>query len=69
MWKMDLFVWAAIIFVVAAVLFWCSLPRGGKTNRFVETALEPYVAVAFCAGIALSFTLMLTGVIALIEGD
>jgi hypothetical protein len=47
---------------------WYSLPRGGKTNRFVGTALEPYVAVAFCVGIGLSFILMLSGVIALMEG-
>jgi hypothetical protein len=31
------------------------------------TELEPYVAVAFCAAVALSFTLMLSGVIALME--
>jgi hypothetical protein len=66
-WKMELSV-GAIIFVVAVALFWYSLPRGGKTNRFVGTALEPYVVVAFCVGIGLSFILMLSGVIALMEG-
>jgi hypothetical protein len=65
---MDLLVWGAIIFVVAVALFWYSLPRGGKTNRFVGTGLEPYVAVAVCTGVALSFTLMLSGIIALMEG-
>jgi hypothetical protein len=43
------------------------LPRGGKTHRFVGTELEPYVAVAFCAAVALGFTLMLSGIIALME--
>ena len=65
--KMHLLVSGAIIFVVGAVLFWYSLPRGGETHRFVGTELEPYVAVAFCAAVALSFTLMLSGVIALME--
>ena len=65
--KMGLLIWGAIIFAVGAVLFWYSLPRGGKTHRFVGTELEPYVAVAFCAAVALSFTLMLSGVIALME--
>jgi hypothetical protein len=32
---------------------WPSLPRGGKTHRFVGTELEPYIAVAFCAAVAL----------------
>jgi hypothetical protein len=65
--KMDLLIEGAIIFAVGAVLFWHSLPRGGKTHRFVGTELEPYVAVAFCAAVALSLTLMLSGVIALME--
>ena len=65
--KMGLLIWGAIIFAVGAVLFWYSLPRGGKTHRFVGTELEPYVAVAFCAAVAISFTLMLSGVIALME--
>jgi hypothetical protein len=67
-WKMESLVWGAIIFVVAVALFWYSLPRGGKTNRFVGTALEPYVAVAFCVGIGLSFILMLFGASAFMEG-
>jgi hypothetical protein len=64
---MHLLVSGAIILVVGAVLFWYCLPRGGKTHRFVGTELEPHVAVAFCAAVALSFTLMLSGVIALME--
>lgn len=42
------------------------LPRGGKVHRFVGTELEPYVAVAITAGVALSFTLTLNGILGLI---
>ena len=65
---MDLLVSGAIIFAVGAALFWYCLPRGGKTHRFVGTELEPYIAVAFCAGVALSLTMMLSGVLAMMEG-
>ena len=44
-----------IVLAVTSALFWFCLPRGGKTHRFVETELEPYVGVAFCAGFALAF--------------
>jgi hypothetical protein len=67
-WKMNSLVWGAILLVVAVALFWYSLPRGGKLNRFVGTELEPYVVVAICTGIALSFTLMLSGALAFMEG-
>ena len=56
----------ATILIIGGALFWYCLPRRGKTHRFVGTELEPYVAVAFCAAVALSFTLMLSGVIALV---
>jgi hypothetical protein len=59
---LELLAAGAIIFAVGAILFWYCLPRGGRTHRFVGTELEPY-----CAGVALSFTLMLSGVIALWE--
>lgn len=42
------------------------LPRDGKVHRFVGTELEPYVAVAITAGVALSFTLTLNGILGLI---
>ena len=32
-------------------------------HRFVGTELEPYVAVAFCSGIALSFTMILSAIL------
>jgi hypothetical protein len=53
----------AVVFVLTAIVFWYCLPRDGKTHRFVGTELEPYIGVAFCSAIALSFTLLLSGVI------
>ena len=51
------------VFVLTAIVFWYCLPRDGKLHRFVGTEFEPYVGVAFCSAVALSFTLMLSGVI------
>jgi hypothetical protein len=51
------------VFVLTGIVFWYCLPRDGKPHRFVATEFEPYVGVAFCSAIALSFTLMLSGVI------
>jgi len=60
-------VWTAVsggvIFIITALVFWCCLPCDGKYHRFVGTELEPYVGVAFCAAIALSFTMILSGII------
>jgi hypothetical protein len=55
----------AVLIVTAGIFLFC-LPRGGKTHRFVGTEFEPYVAVAFTAAVALSFTLTLTGILGLI---
>ena len=55
----------ATMLLVGAVLFWYCLPRGGKTHRFVGTELEPYVGVAFCAAVALSCSMILSGIFAL----
>jgi len=52
-----------IVFAITAVVFWYCLPRNGRYHRFVGTELEPYVGVAFCAAIALSFTMILSGII------
>jgi hypothetical protein len=51
-----------IILVLTAIMFWYCLPRDGKRHRLVETEWEPYVGVAFCSAVALSFTMMLSGV-------
>jgi hypothetical protein len=53
------------VFVATSVLFRRLMPRDGKTHRLVGTEWEPYVAVAFCAGFALSFTMILSAVITL----
>jgi hypothetical protein len=45
------------------VLFWSLLPRGGRTHRFVGTEFEPYVAVLLTSMVALSFTMILAGVL------
>ena len=57
------------VFIVTAIVFWYCLPRGGKTHRLVGTELEPYVGVAFCSAIALSFTMILSGVINMAGGQ
>jgi hypothetical protein len=59
----------AVVFVVTALAFWYFLPRGGRTHRFVGTELEPYVAVAFCAAVALACTMMLSGALSLASGQ
>lgn len=55
-----------IVLAVTAIAFWYCLPRGGKMHRFVGTELEPYVGVAFTTGVALSFSLTLSGVLDLL---
>jgi hypothetical protein len=50
------------VFVVTAGAFWALLPSGDKLHRWVNTEFEPYISVALCAGVALSFTMMLSGV-------
>jgi hypothetical protein len=57
------------VFVVTAIVFWYCLPRGGKSHRFVDTELEPYIGVAFCSAIALSFTMILSGAINIAGGQ
>jgi hypothetical protein len=55
-----------VVLIVTVGAFLMLLPRGGKSHRFVGTELEPYVAVAITAGVALSFTLTLSGILGLI---
>lgn len=55
-----------VVLVVTVGAFIFLLPRGGKMHRFVGTEAEPYVAVAITAGVALSFTLTLSGILGLI---
>jgi len=39
-----------------------------RLTDLVGTELEPYIGVAFCSAIALSFTLMLSGAIQVATG-
>jgi hypothetical protein len=55
-----------LVFVVTAALFVRCLPRNGKYHRYVGTELEPYVAVCFTAGIALSFAAVLSAILEMI---
>ena len=55
----------AVLFVTGVLFAWM-LPRGGKTHRFVGTEFEAYVGVVFCAAVALSFTMILSGVFELL---
>jgi hypothetical protein len=52
-----------VALIVTGAVFFALLPRGGNRHRWVDTAWESYIAVALCAGVALSFTLLLSGVI------
>ena len=60
---MKLLIVGVVVLVLTIVAFAALLPRGGHTHRFVGTELEPYVAVALTSMVALSFTLMLSGVL------
>jgi TRAP-type mannitol/chloroaromatic compound transport system permease large subunit len=50
-----------IALVLTAGLFWRAMPAGGKMHRYVGTELEPYTALFFTTGVAISFTLLLSG--------
>lgn len=63
---MLLMVSGIVVFLVTVGIFWSLLPRGGKRHRWVDTELEPYISIAICAGIALSFTMTLSGVLDLL---
>jgi hypothetical protein len=63
---MTLLIAGIVVLALTVGLFILCLPRGGRTHRFVGTELEPYVAVAITAGVALSFTLTLSGILGLI---
>jgi hypothetical protein len=54
------------IFAATLGIFACCLPRGGKSVRFLNTQLEPYIAVAFCAGFALGVTMILSSILGMI---
>jgi hypothetical protein len=63
---MFLLIAGIVVFVVTGAVFVALLPRGGKLHRWVNTEWEPYISVAICAGVALAFTMTLSGVLNLI---
>ena len=58
---MNLLITGIVVLIAALGLLIALMPRGGRTHRFVETELEPYVAVAITAMLALAFTLLMSG--------
>ena len=60
---MQLMVAGLVTLALTVVLFVMLLPRHGKMHRFVETELEPYIAVLLTSLVALSFTMILSGVL------
>jgi len=65
---MGFLILGVMALLITAGLFVYCLPRDGKLHRFVDTEFEPYVAVVIVTGVALSFALGLSGVIALMGG-
>ena len=63
---MYLLIAGIVVFLTTGVAFWALLPRGERLHRWANTEWEPYISVAICAGVALSFTMMLSGVFSLI---
>jgi hypothetical protein len=58
---MNLLIAGVAVLLVTILAFMALLPRGGRTHRFVDTELEPYVAVGLTSLVALAFTLLLSG--------
>jgi hypothetical protein len=52
-----------VVLLLTAFVFWRCLPRDGKLYRFADTEWEPYIGVAFCSGIALGLTMVLSSLI------
>jgi hypothetical protein len=63
---MFLLILGIVVFILTGAVFWTLLPRGGHRHRWVDTEWEPYISVAICSGLALSFTMTLSGVLTLL---
>jgi hypothetical protein len=63
---MVLLISGIVVLVITAAAFIALLPRGEQRHRWVDTEWEPYISVALCAGVALSFTMTLSGVLSLL---
>ncbi len=64
---MILLVSGVVVLAATVVVFWALRPAGEKLHRWANTAWEPYIAVALCAGVALSFTMMLSATLDLLS--
>jgi hypothetical protein len=51
------------VLILAVIVFLALLPRDGRLHRWANTEVEPYISVAICAGVALGFTMVLSGII------
>jgi hypothetical protein len=60
---MQLMIAGLITLAATVALFVVLLPRHGRTHRFVGTELEPYIAVGLTSLVALSFTMLLSGIL------
>jgi len=63
---MVLLISGIVVLIITASVFVALLPRGGQVHRWADTELEPYIAVAICAGVALAFTMTLSGALTLL---
>lgn len=63
---MTLLVSGIVVLIITAAAFWALLPRDGKLHRWADTEWEPYISVALCAGVALAFTMTLSGALNLL---
>jgi hypothetical protein len=66
---MLLLISGIVVLLVTAAVFIALLPRGGHRHRWVETEWEPYIGVAICSGVALAFTMTLSGVLNLMAAS
>ena len=60
---MLLLIAGIVVLIATAGAFWMLLPSGDKLHRWANTEWEPYVSVALCSGVALSFTMILSAII------
>jgi hypothetical protein len=57
-----------VLLAASLAVFSYSLPRGGKTAKFVGSQWEGYIVVGLLCIFALGLTLAITGSIAFIKG-
>ncbi|HXF89786.1 MAG TPA: hypothetical protein VNK48_15650 [Xanthobacteraceae bacterium] len=54
------------VLILTLMVFLALRPREGRLHRWANTEIEPYISVAICAGVALGFTMLLSGVLNLL---